>query len=69
MQTCDTAPLAVSFDEPSPATTWQPPRHEAYFTLSPDGLQWHPTQLAGWSRTHLFLLVEVLNQYAQQRSY
>lgn len=68
MEMCETAPQAIVL-EPWLGTAPQFDCHRAHFAMSHEGLQWHPRQLAGWSRRDLFLLVEVLNQYAQHRSY
>lgn len=65
----ETAPLATSCEQPWLGTSLQRSCYAAHFSLSPEGLQWHPTQLASWSRRDLFLLVEVLNQYAQHRGF
>ena len=43
--------------------------HQVRFDLTAEGLRWYPAQLGNLSRTDLYLLVEVLNQYAKHRSY
>ena len=68
MELCETAPRTMAF-EPWLGTLPTFSAHQAYFEMSPEGLRWHPKQLANWNRNDLFLLVEVLHQYAQHRSY
>ena len=68
MEICETASRTV-VSEPWLGTAPEFSSNLAHFAMSDEGLQWHPRELAGWSRHDLFLLVEVLNQYARHRSY
>lgn len=68
MDICETAPQVFPCNGPWLGTPTHPEMQHVYFLRSPEGVQWYPSQLASWRRTDLFLLAEVLQQYAAQRS-